>query len=84
MFQVKMKGNSFALDPLEEEHSIFSATKINPKIWKKRLGYFNHAVVVKLQKRELVKGLPHLETKILDCKACQLGKQVRLLFKQTT
>ena len=77
-----MKGKSFALYPSEKEETTFSATKIHAEVWHKRLGNFNHIVVVNLQRKELVQGLPYLEYEIPDCKACQQGKQSRLPFKQ--
>lgn len=40
--------------------------------------------VVNLQRKELVQGLPYLESEISDCKACQQGKQSRLPFNQST
>ena len=79
-----MKGKSFALDPLEEEQSVFSEAKINGEIWHKRVGHFNHTSVVDLQRKELVQGLPQLEAKIPNCKTCQQGKQSRLPFKNAT
>ena len=50
VFRVKMKGKSFALDPLEEEQIALSATKIHAEVWHKRLGHFNHINVVNLQR----------------------------------
>ena len=84
VFRAKMKGKSFALDPLEEEQSVFSEAKINGEIWHKRVGHFNHTSVVDLQRKELVQGLPQLEAKIPNCKTCQQGKQSRLPFKNAT
>ncbi|GMI98388.1 hypothetical protein HRI_003508100 [Hibiscus trionum] len=63
VFKVNMKGKSFALDPLEEEQVAFSATKVNAEIWHKRLGHFNHATVVNLQRKELIQGLHALNLK---------------------
>ena len=48
MVRAKMKGKSFALDPLEKEQLVFSYTKINLEIWHKRFGHFIHVVVVNL------------------------------------
>ena len=77
-----MKQKSFAFDPLNEEQTTFSTTKIHAEVWHKRLGHFNHTTVMNLQRKELVEGLPYLELKIPDCKTCSQGKQSRLLFKQ--
>ena len=78
VFRVKMKGKSFALDPLEEEQIALSATKIHVKVWHKRLRHLNPTTMVNLQIKELVQGLPYLEFEITGCKACQQGKQSRL------
>lgn len=82
-----MKGKSFTLDPLEEEEeeeeqSTFPANKVNAEIRHKRLGHFNHTAVVNLQRKELIQGLPYLESEIPNCRACQQGKQTRLSFNQ--
>ncbi|KAK9119163.1 hypothetical protein Scep_017256 [Stephania cephalantha] len=79
-----MKGESFALDPLEEENAAYSAMKTNAELWHKRLGHFNHKAVMTLQKKNMVQGFPYLELDIRDCIACQQGKQTRLPFKQAT
>ena len=79
-----MKGKSFPLDPLEEKQASFTATKVDAEVWHKRLGHFNHTAVVNVQRKELVEGLPYLESEIPDCRACQQGKQSRLPFKQST
>ncbi|RDX76727.1 hypothetical protein CR513_43252, partial [Mucuna pruriens] len=84
VFKVKMKGKNFALDPMKEEQTTFSAINVHVEVWHKRLGHFNHTVVVNLQRMELVQGLPCLEFKIPNCRACQQGKQSRLPFKQST
>ena len=79
-----MKGKSFLLDPLEEEQASFTATKVDAEVRHKRLGHFNHIAMVNVQRKELVEGLPFLESEIPDCRACQQGKQSRLPFKQST
>ncbi|RDY08842.1 putative microtubule-binding protein TANGLED, partial [Mucuna pruriens] len=79
-----MKGKNFALDPMKEEQTTFSATNIHTEVWHKRLGHFNHTTVVNLQRMKLVQGLSCLESKVPDCRACQQGKQSRLPFKQST
>ena len=84
VFKVRMKGKSFALDPLEKEQAMFSATTNTTEIWHRRLGHYHHAAILKMQKEELVQGLPQLESQLPACKACQYGKQVRLPFKHAT
>ncbi|KAK9148785.1 hypothetical protein Scep_007542 [Stephania cephalantha] len=51
VFKVNMKGKSFALHPLEEENAAYSAMKTNAELWHKRLGHFNHKVVMTLRRR---------------------------------
>ncbi|KAA3480042.1 Retrovirus-related Pol polyprotein from transposon TNT 1-94 [Gossypium australe] len=70
VFKVMMKGISFALVSLEQAQKVYAATKINAEVWHKRLGHFNHAAVLNLQKKDLVQGLSHLKSNILDYKTC--------------
>lgn len=63
-----MEEKRFALDPLEEEQTIFSTTKVHTEVWHKRLGHFNHKVAVILQRKELAQGIPYLESEIFNCK----------------
>jgi len=84
VFKVKMKGKSFALDPMKEEQIALPAANVQTEVWHKRLGHFNHTAVVNLQRMEVVQDLPCLELKIPECRACQQGKQSRLPFKQST
>jgi len=82
VFRIKMRGKSFSLDPMEEEQAAYPVTVNNTEIWHKRLGHFHHAAVLNMQRKELVQGIPHLESELPSCKACQYGKQARLPFKQ--
>ena len=36
-----------------------------------------------MQRKELVHGIPHLESELPGCKACQYGKQARLPFQKS-
>ena len=42
LFNVKMKGKSFALNPMEKEQMTFISIASATKIWHKRLGHFHH------------------------------------------
>ncbi|CAL9019402.1 unnamed protein product [Prunus brigantina] len=49
-----------------------------------RLGHINFLELEKLSKRETVKGLPKLSSKVVGiCGPCQLGKQVRSPHKKS-
>ncbi|XP_060211697.1 uncharacterized protein LOC132639253 [Lycium barbarum] len=84
LFKVMMKAKRFTLDPLENEQKSYSAIKINAEVWHKWLIHFNHAALLNLQRRDLVRGLLNLEAEIPDCKTCRLGKKTRLPFKKAT
>ncbi|KAA3453712.1 Retrovirus-related Pol polyprotein from transposon TNT 1-94 [Gossypium australe] len=84
VFKVMMKGKSFTLDSLEQKQNPYVATKINAKVWHKRLGHFNHVAVINLQKNNLVQRLPYLEANIPNCNTCQFGKLGSLPFKKAT
>ena len=79
-----MRAKSFALNLMEEKQIAFSSTIGNAELWHKRLGNFYHAGLLLMQKHNLVKGVPLLEGKLVDCVACQYGKQTRKPFPQTT
>ncbi|KAA3470197.1 Retrovirus-related Pol polyprotein from transposon TNT 1-94 [Gossypium australe] len=83
VFKVKMKGKSFALNPLKEKQVAFS-TNVYVEVWDKRLGHFNHETIANLQRKELIQSLPCFEYDILNCRDCQQGKQSRIPFKQPT
>ncbi|KAM0939571.1 putative RNA-directed DNA polymerase [Dioscorea sansibarensis] len=78
-----MKGKSFPLDPMMEEHTAYSTAVNTTETWHKRLVHFPHEAVLSMQRKELVRGLPQLEADIKYCKACQFGKQARLSFSQS-
>ena len=42
IFNVRMKGKSFSLNPLEEEQSAFLIKKNITEVWHKRLGHYHH------------------------------------------
>ena len=83
VFKVQMKGKSFALDLMNEEHVTVHKEDNNTVLWHKRLGHFHHAALLFMKKNNLVKGLPELEDEPLKCVAYQYGKQTRLPFQQS-
>ncbi|RVW82656.1 Retrovirus-related Pol polyprotein from transposon RE1 [Vitis vinifera] len=82
VFNIKMKGKSFALNMLEDEQIVASQHENNTMLWHKRLGHFHHNVVLYMKKNQIVEGLPDLEEELPICAACQYGKQTRLPFPQ--
>lgn len=70
IFRVRMKGKSFALEPLQATQSVYSAVTVNAEVWHRRLGHFHHRAVVNMQKNELVRDLPNLEVDLPECNAC--------------
>ena len=84
IFSIKMRGKSFSFNPLKEEQATYPTTVNSTEAWHKRLGHFHHTAVLNMQRKEFVHGLPHLDSKLPSCEACQYGKQARLPFKQST
>ena len=82
VFRIKMRNKSFSLDPMEEKQAAYPVVGNNAEIWHKRLGHFHHTTILNMQRKELVDGIPHLESELLSCKACQYGKQARLPFQK--
>jgi len=80
IFTIKMKGKSFSLDWMEKESAAFPSTINKTELWHKRLGHFNQATLVQMQKKKMVQGMPNLEEEITVCSSCQYGKQNRLSF----
>ena len=82
VFKVQMKGKSFALDLMKEEHVVVHREDSNTMLGHKRLGHFHHIALLYMKKNNLVKGLPKLEEEPPECAAYQYGKQVRISFQQ--
>ena len=77
-----MKGKSFALDLMKEEHASVHREDNITVLWHKRLGHFYHITLLYMKNNNLVKGLPELEEESPKCAACQYGKQTRIPFQQ--
>ena len=67
LFKVKMRGKSFSLDPLEEEQIVFPAKENIAELWHKRLGHYHYQGLLKMQKSEMVEGLPEFEVISTSC-----------------
>ena len=72
----------FPLDPMVEKQAAYPVVENNVEIWHKRLGDFHHTTILNMQIKELVHNIPHLESELPGCKACQYGKQARLSFQK--
>ena len=59
---------------MEEELAAFPGTANQTELWHKRLGHFNQATLVHIQKKKMVQGMPNLEEEITVCSSCQYGK----------
>ena len=70
IFNIRRRGKSFSFDPLEEEQAAYPVTINNIEVWHKRLGHFHHAVMLNMQWKELVHGLPHLDSELPNCETC--------------
>jgi len=82
IFKVKMKGKSFALNPLEEEQTTFPIKENITDVWHKRLGH--HKGLLQMKSKMMANDLPALDDHISNCKACQSGKQSRKPFPKVT
>lgn len=69
-FKVQMKGISFTLDLMKEEHAAIHKEDSNTVLWHKRLEYFHHVALLYTQKNNLVKGLLELEEEPPKYTAC--------------
>ena len=84
VFNIKMKGKSFALNMLEDEQVVVAQHENNTMLWHKILGHFHHNVVLYMKKNQIVEGLPNLEEELPIYAACQHRKQTRLPFPKKT
>ena len=61
LFKNEMKGKSFALNPMKEEHMAFKSKESVTEIWQKRLGHFHHRGLLQMQSKKLVEELSNLD-----------------------
>ena len=67
LFKVEMKGKSFSLNLMEEEHMTFKSKESVTEIWHKRLGNFHHRGLLQMQSKKLVEGLFDLDDDLTNC-----------------
>ena len=84
VFNIKMKGKSFALKLLEDEHVAVLQQDSTTMLWHRRLEHFHHDVVLYMKKNEIAKRLSDLEKDLPICATCQYGKQIKLPFPKKT
>ncbi|RVW68430.1 hypothetical protein CK203_058354 [Vitis vinifera] len=80
MFNIKMKGKSFALNLLEDEHTAILQQDSTTMFWDRRVEHFHHDDVLYMKKNQIAEGLPDLEKDLPICATCQYGKQTKLPF----
>ena len=84
VFNIKMKGTSFALNLLEDEHAAVLQQYSTTMLWHRRLGHFHHDVVLYMKKNQIAERLPDLEKDLPITATCQYGKQTKLSFPKKT
>ena len=84
VFNIKIKGKSFALNLLEDEHAVVLQQDSTTMIWHRRLGHFHHDVVLYLKKNQIAEGLSDLEKNLPICDAYQYGRKTKLSFPKKT
>ncbi|XP_022927115.1 uncharacterized protein LOC111434054 [Cucurbita moschata] len=72
LFNVKMKGKSFALNP-----TAFISRAGATGTWHKRLGHFHHRGLFQIQSKKLVEELTDIDDDMSPYRACNFGKQHR-------
>ncbi|RVW60910.1 Retrovirus-related Pol polyprotein from transposon TNT 1-94 [Vitis vinifera] len=80
MFNIKMKGKSFALNLLEDEHTAILQQDSTTMFWDRRVEHFHHDDVLYMKKNQIAEELPDLEKGLPICATCQYGKQTKLPF----
>ena len=84
IFKIIMKGKSFALNPLEEEHTAFPIKENITDIWHKRLGHYHHRGLMLMKSKMMAKDFPALDDHISSCRTCHTGKLNRKPFPEAT
>ena len=78
----KRNGNVYILDFNVDHPKCLSAVDDEILVWHRRLGHANLHTIKKLQRYNLVDGLPKIKIyKNHVCDACQFGKQRKVSFK---
>ena len=84
VFNIKMKGKSFALNLLEDEHVAILQQDSTTMLWHRRLEHFHHDVVLYMKKNQIVERLSDLEKDLPISATCQYEKQTKLSFPKKT
>ena len=84
VFNIKLNCKSFALNLLENEHVVVLQQDSTKMLWHRRLGHFNHDVVLYMKKTQIVEELLEFEKDLPICATCQYGKQTKLSFPKKT
>ncbi|GKD45673.1 retrovirus-related pol polyprotein from transposon TNT 1-94 [Tanacetum coccineum] len=77
MFMIKAKPNS-----IDECHKV--ETDFTTHLWHQRFGHINNRSLKLLHDKDLVRGLPIINTEAGTCSDCLVGKQTRDIFPKTS
>ena len=84
LFSTKRKGNLYQIrlgELSSQKMSCLLSIKENHQLWNRKLGHASWRLISKLQKNNLVRGLPSMSYKYdLLFEACQKGKQIKKSF----
>ena len=72
LFNVKMEGENFALNP-----TAFISRVSTIEIWHKRLRHFHHQGLIQMQSKKLVEELTNTDEDMPPCRTCNFRKQHR-------
>ncbi|CAL2256157.1 unnamed protein product [Prunus armeniaca] len=83
MRSMRSKDNCYSIQVNENKSLVCNRANDDVmELWHRRLGHINFRDLLKLSKKECVRGLPKLSGKSAGvCGACQLGKQVKSAHK---
>nr|GEV52305.1 hypothetical protein [Tanacetum cinerariifolium] len=77
MFMIKAKPND-----IDECHKV--ETDFTTHLWHQRFGHINNRSLKLLHDKDLVRGLPIINTEVGTCSDCLVGKQTRDTFPKTS
>jgi len=80
LLSAKMMNRSFNVNWNEVCLSANTYENDESVLWHKRLGHFNYATLKRMADQQMTHGLPDIQEQQIICEACQLGKQIRVVF----
>ncbi|RVW32984.1 hypothetical protein CK203_095593 [Vitis vinifera] len=82
VFNIKMKGKSFALNLLEDEHTAILQQDSTTMFWDRRVEHFHHDDVLYMKKNQIAEGLPDLEKIFLYVLLVNMGSKLNFPFQR--